>query len=151
MFKNNLVVIRCIKSFLFFIQHEQFIVRSDLNNFKNYLIRFSLYKSPRNVRLLRWILRFEIFDINFEYIKGTKNVIANFLIREYFVSMNRSNEWIVQSKIPYSIRIDPCNELKYYTHFKRSSSTSLHSQVLSQVVESKALLQTMGDIYYRLV
>lgn len=125
--KKILVAIRCIKLFLFFLQHEKFVVKSNLNNFKSYLTRLSTYKSPSNGRLLRWSLWFKKFDIIFEHIKGTKNIIANFLTREYIIFMNRSNEWIVQSTIPYLTRVDSRNKLEYYIHFKRGSFSSLHN------------------------
>lgn len=63
--------------------------------------------------------------------------------------MNHSDEWIVQSKIPYLTIVDPKNELFHYTHLRRGSVPSLHNQVLSQATESKALLQLLRYVYYR--
>lgn len=63
--------------------------------------------------------------------------------------MNHSDEWMVQSRIPYLTRVDTTNELNCYTHFRRGSIPSLHNQVLSQAAESRAFLQLVEDIYYR--
>eukprot|EP01018_Ginkgo_biloba_P028436 Gb_06750 [translate_table: standard] len=76
--KEILAAKLAIKSFLFWVVDNEFILRSDLKHFQSFLSNSSR-EIPGNSRLARWNLWFSYFQIKFEHIPGSKNSFADFL------------------------------------------------------------------------
>ncbi|GLJ29327.1 hypothetical protein SUGI_0578310 [Cryptomeria japonica] len=80
--KEILAVVKAFEQFELFIHDQPFLVRSDLNNLQSFLNATTKKKVARN-RLLRWVEYLTQFDYRTEHLKGTKNIFADFLSREF--------------------------------------------------------------------
>ncbi|GLJ29330.1 hypothetical protein SUGI_0578370 [Cryptomeria japonica] len=80
--KEILAVVKAFEQFELFIHDQPFLVRSNLNNLQSFLNATTKKKVARN-RLLQWAEYLTQFDYRTEHLKGTKNVFADFLSREF--------------------------------------------------------------------
>ncbi|KAH9288846.1 hypothetical protein KI387_032963, partial [Taxus chinensis] len=80
--KEILAAKRAIQSFLFFIQHEKFLLRTDLQHFKGRLYKGDPTNKTTYGRLQRWAQWFDRYDFEVEHISGKHNALADFASRE---------------------------------------------------------------------
>ncbi|XP_059064890.1 uncharacterized protein LOC131856941 [Cryptomeria japonica] len=85
--QHILAVVKAFEQFELFIHDQPFLVRSDFNNLQSFLNATTKKKVARN-RLLRWAEYLTQFDYKTEDLKGSKNVFADFLSREFNGSKN---------------------------------------------------------------
>ncbi|KAH9295209.1 hypothetical protein KI387_038797 [Taxus chinensis] len=73
---------KAIQAFLFFLQHEKFLLRTDLQHFKGRLYKGDPTNKTTYGRLQRWAQWFDGYDFDVEHISGKKNALADFASRE---------------------------------------------------------------------
>ena len=78
--KELLAIKKAIKTLLIYLASENFIIKTDNQAVKQFLTNNSLESVPRRIRWYN-----DLCSFNFEvlYVKGTNNIIADYLSRPY--------------------------------------------------------------------
>ncbi|KAH9315759.1 hypothetical protein KI387_024386, partial [Taxus chinensis] len=107
--KEMLAIMHALAKFRQYLVGGKFVVRTDHNSLKYFLEQKEL-----NERQQKWVSRIQAYDFDIEYVKGTKNVVADALSRKPHLAVlcslsEISADWKSQLAVEYSKNTWACD------------------------------------------